>query len=37
MVKQWFECFKLKVQMNPRQDFIVAKNVNTLGVITHKV
>jgi hypothetical protein len=37
MMKQLVGCFKLEVQMNQQLDFIVVKNVNTLGVITHKV
>jgi len=37
MIKQFGGCFKLEVQMNLQPDFIVVKNVNTLGVITHNV
>ncbi|EIJ65170.1 hypothetical protein BD31_I1623 [Candidatus Nitrosopumilus salaria BD31] len=37
MMKQFGGCFKLEVQMNPLPDFIVVRNVNTLGVITHNV
>ncbi len=37
MVKQFGGCFKLEVQMNLQPDFIVVKNANTPGVITHNV
>jgi len=36
-MKQFGGCFKLEVQMNLQLDFIVVKNVNTLGAITHNV
>jgi hypothetical protein len=36
-MKQLDGCFKQEVQMNLQQDFIVVKNVNTPGVITHNV
>ena len=37
MMKQFGGCFKQEALMNLQPDFIVAKNANTLGVITHNV
>jgi len=37
MMKQFGGCFKLEVEMNLQPDFIVVRNVNILGVITHNV
>jgi hypothetical protein len=37
MIKQFGGCFKQEVQTNLQPDFIVVRNVNTLGVITHNV
>ncbi len=37
MMKQFGGCFKLEVEMNLQLDFIVVRNVNTPGVITHNI
>ncbi len=37
MIRQSGGCFKPEVLMNLQPDFIVVKNANTPGVITHNV